>query len=169
MARKHVFVVCGNAGVGKTTYGRRLAEEHGAALLDIDTISERLVQAGLRALGMSTDDRDSPSYKALYRDAIHETLFAAADDNLDHVPCVIVPPFTQERRRAAWPHELRQRLRTDVQVIVLHCDLKERKKRLAMRGNPRDQAKLADWQSYAESGEDPGPPPFEHLWVDTSR
>ena len=165
---RRAFVVCGNAGAGKTTYGRKLANEHSAALFDIDSLSERLVQVGLHGYGLSPDDRDSPEYKSLFRDAIHETLFAAADDNLDHLPCVIVAPFTIERRRPTWVDELRERLRAEVRVFVVHCEPEERRRRLAARGNARDHAKLNDWGRYVAAGVDPARPPFEHTWVDTS-
>ena len=91
-------IVCGNAGVGKTTYARRLAEDTHSLLLDIDTVSEQLVQAGMRAMGRNPSDRDSSEYKHIYRDAIHQTLFAIARENLQFAPCIIVAPFTQERR-----------------------------------------------------------------------
>lgn len=163
-----VFVVCGNAGVGKTTFAQKWARQEGALLLDIDTASELLVRAGLAASGRDPDDRDSPEYKRVYRDAIHETLFAVARDNLATLPVVIVAPFTQERRRADFPEWLAERLGTPARVFFLCLPDAERRRRIERRGNPRDRAKLEAWSDYAESGRDVERPTYEHVWIDTS-
>lgn len=169
-SRHKLTVVCGNAGAGKTTWGKALAKERSALLLDIDTVSERLVQAGQRAAGRNPNDRDSPEYKSTFREAIHDTLFAIADDNLETVDCVVVAPFTQERRQADFPQSLEKRLGCDVEVIFVWCDESTRRARIERRGNPRDTAKLSRWESYANSGRDPEPrPPFAHSFIDTSK
>lgn len=167
--RHKLTVICGNAATGKTTYGARLATGSGAVLLDIDTVSERLVQAGLTASGKDKNDRDSPAFKAAYRDSIHETLFAIAGENLSHLPCVIVAPFTKERRDPTFPASLEARLGCPVEIHFLWCSDPERHKRLIQRGNPRDAGKLVSWDTYAAAGEDPeSRPPFPHVFVDTS-
>lgn len=160
-------VVCGNAGVGKTTFARRLAQETGALLLDIDTVSERLVQAGLRAMGRDPDDRDSADYKRLYRDAIHETLFAIARENLPFASCIIVAPFTVERRDPGFPDLLFQKTGFKPRLYYLTCSEPERRRRIAARAHPRDAAKLDDWEVYSRQGRDHQPPPFEHISLET--
>jgi dephospho-CoA kinase len=167
--RKRAIVVCGAAGAGKTTHAYLLARREGAVLIDIDTVSEKLVQAGLRALGHDQDDRDSPIYKQIYRDAIHETLFAVARDNLDVLPCVIVAPFTRERREADFKERLERELRTSVEIVYVHCDEKIRKARIAARKNPRDRDKLLGWESYSDAARDDSRPDFKHTFVDTSQ
>lgn len=167
--RHKLTILCGNAGTGKTTRGARLARESGAVFLDIDTVSERLVQAGLIQSGRDKNDRDSPEFKAAYRAAIHETLFAIADENLSHLPCVIVAPFTQERRDATFPERLEARLGCHIEIHFLWCSETERRERILQRGNPRDAGKLTRWKEYATTGEDPeARPPFPHVFVDTS-
>ncbi len=69
------FIVCGSPGAGKSTYARRLAEERYAALLDIDTTTERLIQVALRESGHDPDDRDSEYFKRTFREPIYATLF----------------------------------------------------------------------------------------------
>jgi predicted kinase len=163
-----VFIICGNAGVGKTTLGLRLAQHLSACLLDIDTVSERLVKVGLLAIGMDPNDRDSPAYKRHYRSAIHETLFDLARQNLPHIKCVIVAPFTQERRSAGFLRACEELLGATTQLIYVTCDDVVRKARIESRGNPRDASKLTNWHTYSQLGRDDGPPPFPHLLVDTS-
>ena len=168
LLRHPAYVVCGNAAVGKSTFAARLCRERGAVLIDIDTVTERLARLVLRGHGLPEDDRDSPAYKALLREPIYEALFDVALDNLPHLPCVIVGPFTRERRDPAWPEHLAQRLGTPVEIYHLWCDADERRRRLERRGNARDGGKLADYAAYAAEGEDPGPPPFVHHHVDTT-
>jgi predicted kinase len=167
-ARKQAVIVCGNAAVGKSTHGAKLAASLGAALLDIDTCTERLARVAMSAGGLDPDDRDSPAFKRLLRDPIYETLFDIAKVTLASVPCVIVGPFTQERRDPSWPARLEARLEANVRIVVLHCDAAERRRRIAQRGNPRDAGKLAAWDAYAAVGRDEHPPPFPHEWVDTT-
>ncbi len=167
--RNQAIVVCGNAGVGKSTYGAKLAAELGAALVDIDTCTERLARVVLESNGLDPEDRDSSDFKRLLREPIYETMFDVARENLGHVPCVIVGPFTSERRRASWPAELRARLDAPVRIVVLQCDAAERKARIIARKNPRDEGKLGDWDAYERVGRDAQPPPFEHELVDTTQ
>ncbi len=166
--RQRAYVVCGNAGAGKSTFAAALCAEKGAVLVDIDTVTERLAQLVLRAQGLSEDDRDSGAYKALLREPIYETLFDVALDNLARLPCVIVGPFTRERRQADWPKLLSQRLGAEVEIYCVWCATAERQKRLDRRANPRDRAKLADFETYAAQGEDPEPLPFAHHRIDTT-
>jgi predicted kinase len=160
--------VCGNAGVGKTTYGMRLSREKRAALIDIDTVTERLAKLALAGHGLDPNDRDSPAYKALLREPVYETLFDIAAANLQHLPCVIVGPFTRERREPDWPRRLAERLGSSVEIDYVWCSLEQRRQRLIQRQNPRDRGKLLDFARYAALGEDPGPLPFPHLRIDTS-
>src|SRR5690606_37901981 len=133
-------------------YAKHLAQETGALLLDIDTVSERLVQAGLLGMGLDPDDRESPEYKRLYREAIHETLFAIARENLLFAPCIIVAPFTQERRDRGFPEQICEKTGTNPTILYLICSEPARKRRIIKRSNPRDAAKLENWELYSQLG-----------------
>lgn len=162
------YIVCGNAGAGKSTFAAALCAEKRAVLIDIDNVTERLVKVALRAHGLSEDDRDSPAYKALLREPVYETLFDVAELNLPRLPCVIVGPFTRERRAADWPRRLELRLRTEVVIYHVFCSTEQRRERIERRGNPRDQGKLVDFTAYARDGEDPAELPFPHHRIDTT-
>ena len=159
------YIVCGSPGAGKTTYAKKLASEHGATLLDIDTATERLVRIALREAGHDLDDRDSEYFKHTYREPIYETLFDIARENIPFQEAVVVGPFTKELRDPDWPEKLSQSLGGPVEVHYVHCPPDVRKRRLAKRGNPRDLAKLRDWENYIQYYEE-SLPVFEHLLID---
>ena len=159
------FIVCGGPGAGKSTYARELASERRAVLLDIDTATERLVRLALRESGHDPDDRDSDYFKHSYREPIYETLFDIARENIPFQEAVVVGPFTKELRDPDWPEKLSQSLGGPVEVHYVHCPPDVRKRRLAKRGNPRDLAKLRDWENYIQYYEE-SPPVFEHVLVD---
>lgn len=160
-------VVCGNACTGKTTWAKSLAKALGAMLLDIDTASERLVEAAQLELGRDPKDRDSSAYKQAYRDAIHETLFALARDN-EHAPLVLVAPFTLERAKSSFVEWLRSKVGRDVTVhYFVTCD-PVRYSRILARGFPRDRLKVQDFATYAAVGREESPPAYPHEWFDTT-
>lgn len=160
------IIVCGSPGSGKTTYARRLAAESGATLLDIDTVTERLVKVALIESGRSPDDRDSGYFKRTYREPIYEALFDIARENLVHHDVVIAGPFTKEIRNPDWPAVLSDRLGSSVEVHYVHCAPEIRRQRLLERGVARDQAKLEDWEDYLKYYGDEHSPVFEHVFVD---
>jgi len=161
------FIVCGSPGAGKSTYAKKIASARGATLLDVDTVTERLVRLSLRETGHDPDDRDSDYFKEIFRDPIYETLFDIARVNNSFWEVVIVGPFTKELQDLNWPTKLSQSLGGPVQIHYVHCPPEVRRRRLAQRGNPRDSAKLQDWENYLRYY-DESPPVFEHVLVDGS-
>jgi len=139
-----LWVICGPAGAGKSTYGRKLAAEKGACFLDSDTVTEPVIRAGMVLAGLDLDDRDSPDYKDAFREPVYECLFATAAENLPQTDVI-----------------LEGRFKTSVRVIFVSCDDVERKHRIELRGNPRDDFKLRNWSEYVDQG-DVRPPAFTH-------
>ena len=163
-----VFIVCGTPGSGKTTYARRLSVDRHATLLDIDTVTERLVRVELVESGHSSDDRDSEYFKHTFREPIYEMLFDIARENLPVQDVVIVGPFTREINDPDWPVKLSTKLACPIEIHYLQCPPDVRKKRLASRGDARDQAKLEDWENYILYYGDENLPVFEHVLIDRS-
>jgi len=161
-----VIIVCGTPGSGKTTYARRLSAARLAALLDIDIVTERLVRIALAESGHSRDDRDSEYFKLTYREAIYDTLFDIARDNVAVQDVIIVGPFSREIRDPVWPGQLAKNLGCPVEVHYVQCPPDVRKQRLADRGDARDRAKLEDWENYVLYYGDESVPLFEHVLVD---
>ena len=162
-----VYIVCGSPGAGKTTYGKQLAAQKGAVFLDIDVSTERLVRLALRQSGHDPDDRDSTHFKQTFRNPIYEQMFDIARDNLCVNSVVIAGPFTREIQDTHWPQTLRQHLGAPVEIHHVRCRPEIRRKRLLSRANPRDHAKLADWESYLKYYGNEDPPRFDHVRIDS--
>jgi hypothetical protein len=162
-----IHIVFGPPAAGKTTYARELAKRIGGILLDSDEVTERLIRAGLTLAGMDPDDRDSPAYKAAFRDVVYETLFDLAISHVGHLPVVIAGPFTREGGDIDWPKQIEKRLGTTPGFHFVWCHPAERKTRVLGRGKARDLPKLADWENYVQTCREV-PPVFPHYWIDTS-
>lgn len=162
-----LYVICGPAGVGKSTYGKKLAKEIGACFLDSDTLSESVVCAGMKLNGLDPNDRDSPVYREVFRDAVYECLFATADENLPQLDVILVGPFTSEIQNARFPEQLAARFGVEVKVIFVTCEEALRKSRIEKRANPRDEWKLRDWNAYIDSSSI-SPPACDHECIETS-
>ena len=168
MGQFSVIVVCGSPGAGKSTYARQLAEQRQAVLLDIDTVTDKLVRSALAASGHKENDRDSDYFKRHFRGPIYDTLFDIARENLARFDVIIVGPFTREIRDSFWPTRLQAALGAPVEVHYVDCQPGVRRKRLVQRGASRDSAKIADWENYLLLHADGSPPIFPHIYVDTS-
>ena len=162
------YIVCGSPGAGKSFYGINLAERLGAAFLDIDVSTERLVKLALELAGHDPADRDSSFFKEHFREPIYEQLFDIACDNLRHINVVIAGPFTMEIKNPDWCERLSVRLGCPVEIHYVSCAPEIRRERMRKRGNPRDEAKLRDWKEYM-CYYDELPPRCPHVLVENSK
>ncbi|MEM8858733.1 MAG: ATP-binding protein [Chloroflexota bacterium] len=160
------YVICGRPGAGKTTYGRKLAAEKRAVFLDIDTVTETVVRAGINAAGHDPDDRDSPWFKEHFREPIYDTLFTIAKENLAIQDVVVVGPFTKEMQQSNWPKALESRLGHNVEVHYVLVSEEVRRQRIIERGEPRDLAKIKDWENHQHYFAADDHPVFPHVLVD---
>lgn len=158
-------IVTGPSAAGKSVHAWKLAAELGACFLDSDTATERLVRAGSALAGLDPDDRDSPSYKQAFRDAVYESLFDVAVANLQHVAVVLAGPFTREGGEPDWPDRLARRLGVRPVLHFVWCPPEVRRTRLMTRGEPRDLPKLENWPAYAATCRE-SPPVWPHHFID---
>ena len=150
MTENTLHIVTGKPGVGKTTYGLKLAQQNRATFLDIDTVTEPVVKAGLALAGLDVNDRDSPCFKRTFRGAIYQALFAAAEDNLTVHSVVVTGPFTKELQDPLWTQTLSSRLGCPVIVYYLCCPEAVRQQRIKQRNCGRDNAKLGQWHEHSD-------------------
>ena len=164
-----LHLVVGPPAAGKTTFARRLARERQAALVDIDTATEPIVQAALAAMGEDPNDRDSPRFKGWFRDPIYACLLDLAAANLPHIDVVLTGPFTKELANPHWLEQLPPKLGGNSSIIAYYvtCSPETLFARMKARGNPRDAAKLADWSAYLAYYGELKPPAFPHILVPT--
>lgn len=162
------YIVCGSPGTGKTTYGKELAKLKQATLIDIDRATERLVKLALELSGKDENDRDSPYFKTHFRNLIYEQLFDIAQDNLPWNSVVITGPFTKEIKDPEWTDRLAYRLGVPVEVHYVFCPPSIRLERIRRRNNPRDAAKLAQWEEYLKYYEAEPLPACPHLLINNS-
>lgn len=163
------YIISGMPGSGKSTYGKKLAQELKATILDSDVVTERLVKLSLKLLGKSIDDRDSKFFKENFREEIYNQVFEIAFQNLKINNVVIIAPFTKEIQNLNWIQELEKRLNSNVEVHYIYCSSEIIKERLIKRNNPRDKSKLDNWDKYLEYHGSDLKPVFSHKFIDNSQ
>lgn len=148
-----MIMMTGPPGAGKTTTGRVLAGQIGAALLDLDSMTNPLVDVIGRLAGASA--YDDPRLAALARDARYGGLVQVAGDCVEAgVAVVMVAPFTTEREDAQAWNRLEGVLSQRGGRVVLVWQRISRTAlgaRLVARGAVRDQAKIRDLEGYLDS------------------
>lgn len=165
MASNHnLYLVTGQPGVGKTTWGKALAQRQQAVFLDIDTVTQDVVQAGLSCAQHNPQDRDSEFFKQHFRLPIYASLFATAQSNLTHLPVVITGPFTTELSNPSWHDELTDKFNCPITIFWLHATPDKILQRVQQRGASRDNDKLDNWERYQDYFSQP--PRCRHIKVD---
>ncbi len=162
-------IITGTPAAGKTTFAKRYGTQHALPLIDIDTVTGRLIQRSLKVTGKDPNDRDSKEFKDTFREDIYETLFDVARENLEWMDVIIVGPFTREIRDPEWPAKLQKRLHANIEVYYMYCPPELRVQRMKERASPRDILKFQNWEEINATYGDEAPPPFEHNFIDTSK
>ncbi len=152
MQKSKLWIVAGLPGSGKSETARRLTQKEPRAawcVLDSDMVSERVIKAGLGLAGRDVNDRDSAEYKLTFRDAVYETMYDLAAQNLQCCKNVVLAaPFSTELRDEDWDEKLKTRTGAgSVEVLVVVCSEETRRERMIKRGAERDTAKLKLWEN----------------------
>ncbi|MDQ2849007.1 MAG: ATP-binding protein [Actinomycetota bacterium] len=161
-----LVAIGGLPGSGKSTLGQALAGRLGAALLDLDTLTNPLLAllAGTTGAG---GDLDHPSLRGAVRDARYRCLADTAAQ-LVSAGCsaIAVAPFTAELAEAvAWQQFSGPGLdqATRRVLICVHVDPAVARQRRGNRGLPRDQSLR---QRAAAVPTPAGVPRTPHIWAD---
>lgn len=163
-SRPCALFVTGAPGSGKTTFGRLLAQELGAALLDLDTATARLIDVLAAARGGAS--LDDPEFARETRAARYDTICSLAADNVAvGLDVVLTAPFTEEVRDAAkWDQSARRMVLAGATPFMVWIEVPghEVLRRVRDRDAARDASKLGEsWLA----GLDLSPPVAPHIAV----
>ncbi|KRC65300.1 hypothetical protein ASE12_11315 [Aeromicrobium sp. Root236] len=155
-----VWCVAGAAGSGKSTLGRQLAIAVGATLLDLDTITNPLLDAIGERLAPGGHWNDD-GLRDLVRPARYACLLAAARDQRDTGrDLVLVAPFTTELSGGAeWVALCEAIASAEPRVVWLYASPELLEERLAARAEVRDAGRPI---------KNPSAPVVPHVRVDAS-
>lgn len=134
--RERAVLVAGAAGSGKSTLGASLARRAGAALLDLDTLTNPVLE-GLQSAGVFGGRHwNDPSLRAVVRPA----RYAALRDAIAAQPAraVAVAPWTAELAGGAPWRDLVDALGAEPHVVWLRAGVELLAQRRAGRGFDRD-------------------------------
>jgi predicted kinase len=148
-----VFFVIGPAGSGKSSVSRLIARRFGAAYIDKDTATVRFTELLLKLNNSDPNERDNNEfYQTTILPLEYESILDLTRDNLTAGNSVVLDaPFgkffpdddylSKVRVRHQWP---------DAELIVVHVRLAgdALRQRLIDRGYPRDEWKLANWETF---------------------
>ncbi|MFB2556939.1 HAD-IA family hydrolase [Herbiconiux liangxiaofengii] len=154
-----IIVVAGAAGSGKSTLGLELARDLGAALLDLDTLTNPVLEGlgGALADGAHWND---PSLRPVIRPARYAALRATLTDQVRAgSDAVLVAPFTAELTGGVEWQQLVEAAGETPHVVWLRADPELLSARRRARGADRD-AHVVDPPATA--------PVVEHLELDAS-
>lgn len=134
------WIVAGAAGSGKSTLGRGLAARVGATLLDLDTVTNPLLDALDQRLAPGGHWNDD-ALRGLIRPARYACLLAAARDQRETgLDLVLVAPFTEELAGGqAWTDLCAAVEPAEPRVIWLDASADLLQDRLQARSDPRDE------------------------------
>jgi predicted kinase len=165
-SRATVILIGGYAGSGKTELGRIITRRTHWAILDKDTTTRPVVEAALRELGASPDDREGDTYLSTIRPAEYEALLATLVENVECGASVVVTARDQAwcKRISALVNELG----ADLHVVWVRCDTDSMLSYLRRRGAARDSAKLLHWPDYIAGVDLDYRPALPHTIIDNS-
>ncbi|CAH0205737.1 Cytidylate kinase [Arthrobacter sp. Bi83] len=148
-----VFFVIGPAGSGKSSVSRLIAQRYGAAYIDKDTATIRFTELLLTLNNSDPNERDNNEfYQNVIMPLEYESILDLTRDNLMAGNSVVLDaPFgkffadkdylSKVRVRHNWPA-------ADLVVVNVRLAGEALRQRLIHRGYPRDEWKLANWETF---------------------
>ena len=156
LPRSTLVLLTGVAGSGKTTVARGLLEHLQAVYLDNNFIADAFFP----------DTRRGKEYRRI-RPRLYRALYRITAENLGVGNSVLLDaPHVRQSRSVVW-HRTMRSLATDTasDLVIIRCVASESviKRRLEVRGEPRDRWKLQYWETHVRLQPVAGPLPYPHL------
>ncbi len=156
MTAPYALFILGHAGVGKSFLTSHFVQAQRTAgrawcVLDKDVVSECWSGPLLQALGHDPNDRDSPAFKHHVRDLGYLSTLRIGRDQLEQQLNVVFPgPWNRELASGDLFSAPALGLPAHTRLRHVWLDLPEavRRERIVLRGDPRDQWKLDNWDAY---------------------
>lgn len=176
MKPKLIFVI-GPAGSGKSTIGKILANQTGAAFLDGDSMLP-ITNTLLESTYHDPNDRESDYYLRNVRPVLYQSMFRIALENLEVGNNVIISStMTQEIKDKLWLERFmkaNERVMKNAAVFVvwLKSSHSADRERMIKRSATKDNWKLKNWDSYLRKMSEYAltwrPGSFEYRMLDNS-
>lgn len=169
---KHVIIIGGYAGSGKTELGRILSRMTNWPLLDKDSVTRPMTEAALALAGQPITDREGEIYLSKIRPAEYETLTLVM---LENVECgnnaIITAPFLKEFRDPGWFERIKDATDSSFAkftFVWVYCNPETMQQYVRHRGAARDTWKLNHWDEYVSQIDFGVRPVVPHIVIDNS-
>ncbi|MFD9631695.1 AAA family ATPase [Streptomyces violascens] len=147
-----VVLVGGFAGSGKSEFAKFLGSLTGWTILDKDTLTRRLVDQLLVALGGEAHDRSSALYREKVRPLEYHCLIEVAKENIrSGISVILDAPFVSEFSQPDWMQRFQNFCRpkqVTLSTIWVECDPESMREYIEFRGAARDMWKMEAWDDY---------------------
>jgi len=160
---KHLVLISGPPGVGKSTLSRRLAQDLSLVLIDKDLIDE----------AFSPGDRGE-NYTKFIEAKVIAAMLNLADENLKNFSVILDAPWTHILLQKPYLHQeidqIAKQNHAEVRVIELHLSEQDLFVRIKARNLDRDHVKLSKegWRQFKESDEIEKRIDRDHFAIDAS-
>lgn len=153
----HFIIITGCAGSGKTTIGKRIAEEFKCPYIDKDTVTGDYTDHLLIQNGLSSEDRESEYYVNIVRDIEYKATLKVCEENLEIGNDVVlsIPFIAQIQDYSKWKNMIDinklEQMGVKVSFIWIVHDISMEYERVRNRNATRDKNKLNNWDEYAQT------------------
>lgn len=154
--KKQLIIITGCAGSGKTTIGKKLAQQLEYAYVDKDTVTRDYTDFILKKLGSFEGDRESKLYKNFILPIEYRVTLKLCREILENGSNVVltIPFISQIKDYLKWIelyNNAKFKADTQFKFIWIEHNIETEKANIKKRNASRDKHKIEHWDEYAES------------------